>query len=118
QCAPAPRDSNSSRSESSEWVRKIEQREPIPYPTLRRTSSEVRNGSSKTVRAGINGEKKLIYRVTTRQDEEVQRELIASQIVKQPVPEVLIVGSRSAQISRGNLPSRGYFSGRKTFTMI
>ncbi len=116
--APYPKDSNSSRSEaassgsSRETVTQIEQREPIPYPTLRRTSSELRGGSSKTVRAGINGEKKLTYKVYKQDDEEVRRELVSSKIVKNPVPEVIAMGHR------GNLPSRGYFSGRKTFEMI
>jgi len=110
--APAPADSNSSRSDAQETMQKIEQREPIPYPTLRRNSSELRSGTSKTVRTGINGEKKVIYRVFLKDGEEVRREAVSSQILKKPVPEIVAIGRR------GSLPSRGYFSGRKVLTMI
>lgn len=97
---------------TTKTVRRIEQREPIPYPTLRRNSSELRGGTSKTVRAGINGEKKVIYKVFYEDDKEVQREVLSTKILKKPVPEIVVVGSR------GRLPSRGYFSGRKVLTMI
>ena len=120
--APKSKDSNSSRPEAAasgpsrestrETTTEVEQREPIPYPTLRRMSSELRSGSSKTVRAGINGEKRVTYRVFKQDDEEVRREVLSSKIVKSPVPEVIAMGQR------GSLPSRGYFSGRKTFEMI
>jgi 3D (Asp-Asp-Asp) domain-containing protein len=106
-----PDDSNSSRSEAV-IVKQIEQREPIPYPTLRKSSSELRSGTSKTVRAGINGEKQLVYRVTLNGENEVKRELISSKVAKKPVPEILAIGHR------GFLASRGYFSGRKSINMI
>lgn len=109
--APVAADS-SGRSEAPETARKIEQREPIPYPTLRRSSTELRNGTSKTVRAGINGIKQTIYRVTLKDEEEVRRELVSSKVLRKPVPEIVAIGNR------GNLPSRGYFSGRKVLTMV
>lgn len=97
---------------TTKTVRRIEQREPIPYPTLRRNSSELRGGTSKTVRAGINGEKKVIYKVFYEDDKEVRREVVSAKVLKKPVPEIVVVGSR------GSLPSRGYYSGRKVLTMI
>lgn len=110
--APQSPGSTSSRSESAETVKKIEQREPIPYPTLRRSSSELRNGTSKTVRAGINGEKQIIYRVTYIGDREVRREVVSQKILRKPVPEIVVIGRRSY------VASRGFFSGRKVLTMI
>ena len=115
--APGPTDRNGSRSEATEpvkqeTVKRIEQREPIPYPTLRKSSSELRSGTSRTVRAGIDGERRKVYRVTYKEDEEVRRELESSRIVRRPVTEVVAFGRR------GSLPSRGYFSGRRTLTMI
>src|SRR5947207_2586665 len=94
--APNPPDSNSSRSAVGTTAKQIEQREPIPYPTLRRISSDLRSGSSKTVRAGINGEKKSVYRVILREEEEIKRELISSKIIKNPVPEMIAVGQRGS----------------------
>ena len=107
-----PDDSNSGRSEITSVVKQIELSEPIPYPTLRKSSSELRSGTSKTVRAGINGEKQLTYRVTLNGENEVKRELVSSKVVKKPVPEILAIGQR------GFLASRGYFSGRKSISMI
>jgi len=109
---PVYADSISSRSESPSTAKTIEQREPIPYPTLRRSSSELRSGSSKTVRTGINGVKQVTYKVYYRGDAEDRREAVSSRVLKKPVPEVIAVGRRSS------LPSRGYFSGRKVFPMI
>jgi 3D (Asp-Asp-Asp) domain-containing protein len=124
--ASAQTDGNSSRPNSAksetpapatpvngaaEEVKEVVQREPIPYPTLRKSSSELRSGSSKTVRAGINGEKKITYRVTYRDGVEVRREAVSTKVVKNPVPEVVAVGYRTT------LASRGYLSGRKMFVM-
>ena len=92
----------------------VEQREPIPFPTIRRSSSELRYGSSKTVRAGINGEKQVKYRVFSINGKEVSREAVSSKIVKKPVEEVVAVGQKFKQFaSRG-----GYFSGKKVITMV
>ncbi len=121
--AAAQTDSNSSRLNSaksdkpalaaavSEEVKEVVQREPIPYPTLRKSSSELRSGSSKTVRAGINGEKKITYRVTLKDGVEIRRETVTTKTLKNPVPEVITVGSRTT------LASRGYLSGRKMIVM-
>ena len=104
-------DSSGGRSDSATMVKTIEQSEPIPYPTLRKSSTELRSGTNKTVRAGINGEKKQVYRVTLQDSVEIKRELVSSKVVKKPIPEVLAIGQR------GFLASRGYFSGRRVLTM-
>jgi 3D (Asp-Asp-Asp) domain-containing protein len=119
--ASAQTDSNSSRLNSaksdkaapavSEEVKEVVQREPIPYPTLRKSSSELRSGSSKTVRAGINGEKQVTFRISYKDGVEVRREAVSTKTIKNPVPEVVAVGSRTT------LASRGYLSGRKMIVM-
>ncbi len=109
--APKPDDSNSVRLESPITVKQAEQREPIPYPTLRKSSSELRSGTSKTVRNGINGEKLVIYRVTFKGEEEIKRDSVSSKVLKKPTPEILAIGQRT------QLASRGYFSGRRSMIM-
>jgi 3D (Asp-Asp-Asp) domain-containing protein len=118
-------DSESSRSDSSTKplseavpesgasVKVIAQREPIPHPTLRKSSSELRSGTSKTVRAGINGEKQVNYRVFFKDGTEVRRETISTKVLRNPVPEIVKVGQLKQFASRG-----GYFSGRKVLSMI
>lgn len=112
QNAPAAADDPTTLPDIRETVRTLIQREPIPFPTVTKPGLDLRAGTSKVLRAGRNGEKQIIFRVYYRGETEVRRELVSSKIIKKPVPEVVAVGRR------GNLPSRGYFSGRKTLVMI
>lgn len=109
---PDAPDRNSSRPETPVTEKKVEQREPIPYPTLRRSSSELRSGTSKTVRAGVNGEKLNTYRLYLRDGVEAKRELLSTKVVRKPVPEIVAYGRRGDLASRG-----GYYGGRKVITM-
>ncbi len=94
-------------------ARSITQREPIPFSTVRKANAQLRSGSSRTVQNGVNGEKEVVFKVTTRMDGvELHRDKVAERIVKKPVTEVIQEGQR------GSLPSRGYFSGRRMLTMI
>jgi len=94
-------------------ARKVVQREPIPYPTLRKPTSQLRSGTYRTVHEGTNGEKEVVYRVYSRTDGvELRREIVSARVIKKPVAEVIEEG-RSLQ-----LPSRGYFSGRRIVTMV
>jgi 3D (Asp-Asp-Asp) domain-containing protein len=116
----APRQTNSSHSvaplqaepASVSAARQVVQREPIPYSTLRKATSQLRSGTYRTVREGINGEKEIVYRVYFRVDNvELRREVVSTRIMKKPVPAIVEEG-RSIQ-----LPSRGYFSGRRVVLM-
>jgi 3D (Asp-Asp-Asp) domain-containing protein len=103
----------SSGTETVPAVRKVVRREPIPYSTLRKPTSQLRSGTSRTVRIGTNGEKEITYRVYSRPDGvELRREVASSRTIKQPVAEVIEVGRRTAP-----LPSRGYFGGRRVVIM-
>jgi 3D (Asp-Asp-Asp) domain-containing protein len=117
----APHQTNSNHSTSTSATgqtpvpaaRKVVQREPIPYPTLRKPTSQLRSGTYRTVHEGSNGEKEVVYRVYSRTDGvELRREVESTRIIKKPVAEVIEEG-RSAQ-----LPSRGYFSGRRVVLMV
>jgi len=90
----------------------VVQREPIPYSTLRKPTSQLRSGTSRTVRNGSNGEKEVVYRVTYRTDGvELRREVVSSHLIKQPATEVVEIGRAVT------LASRGYFSGRRVVLM-
>jgi len=94
----------------------VKVKEPIPYKTTRKPTSELREGSSKTVQAGANGYNIASYRVTYRDGDEVSRELLGRKLGKKPIAEVIHVGT--APVSRGRLASRGYYAGRRVVTMI
>jgi 3D (Asp-Asp-Asp) domain-containing protein len=94
-------------------TQKLVLREPIPYTTLRKATSQLRSGTSRTVQSGKNGEKESTYQVYTRPDGvELRREIVHSRILKQSRPEIIEEGRQEA------LPSRGYFSGRRVVTMV
>lgn len=92
---------------------KITLREPIPYSTLRKATSQLRSGTSRTTKKGVNGEKEVVYHVFSRPDgSELRREKLSEKVTKKSISEVREEGSLKS------LPSRGYFSGRRTVTMI
>ncbi len=115
----APRDTDSNKGTTategnpSLAVHTVVQREPIPYTTLRKTTSQLRSGSSRTIRNGINGAKEIVYRIYTRTDGvEVRREVVSTRTLKKAQPEIVEEGQRTS------LPYRGYFSGRRVVTMV
>ena len=110
--------SAASETATAATTRKTTLREPIPYTTTRKTTTELRSGSARIVRRGANGAKEITYRITIRPDgAETRRELIASRIVKQPIAEIREEGARSALPARGGF-NRGYRSGHRMVIMI
>jgi 3D (Asp-Asp-Asp) domain-containing protein len=94
-------------------ARSVVQREPIPYSTLRKPTSQLRSGTSRTVHNGENGEKEVVYQVYYRADGvELRREVVSTRVIKKPVTEVVEIG-RAAMLA-----SRGYFSGRRVILMV
>lgn len=104
---------NKALSPSVPAAQKVTVREPIPYPTLRKVTSQLRNGTSRTLQKGANGEKVTVYRVYSRADGvELKREKLNSRTSKQPVPAIVEVGIQSALPSRG-----GYRAGHRSMRM-
>ncbi len=102
-----------SASTAAPAAKKLVLREPIPYTTLRKASSQLRSGTSRTVQNGFNGEKASTYEVYYRPDGvELRREIVATRILKHSRPEIIEEGQQMS------LPSRGYFSGRRVVTMV
>jgi 3D (Asp-Asp-Asp) domain-containing protein len=122
----APQETDRKRSTGAETpvvsevpaVKKLVQREPIPYPTLRKTTTQLRSGTSRTLQNGVNGEKEITYRVYSRTDGvELRREVVATRVLKKATPERIEEGAKTP-MSRGTLPSRrGYSSGRRVVIM-
>jgi len=108
-------DSPETSTTSTLTVKEIVQRESIPYTTLRKSSAELRSGTSKTVQTGKNGEKQVKYKVYSQGDEEVRREAVSSKVLRKPVQEIVKVGTSAPKrfASRG-----GYFGGGKVVSMI
>ena len=70
--------------------------EEIPFETI---TKDVSNGSGLTtnqiIQAGKNGEKKITYKVTYKNDVEISRQEISSEIIKEPVNKIVQVQTKS-----------------------
>lgn len=70
--------------------------EEIPFETI---TKDVSNGSENTsnriIQSGKNGEKKITYKVTYKNDVEILREEISSEIIKEPVNKIVQVQTKT-----------------------
>lgn len=70
--------------------------EEIPFETI---TKDISNGTglttNKIIQAGQNGEKKVIYKVTYKNDVEVSRQEISSEIIKEPVNKIVQVQTKT-----------------------
>lgn len=70
--------------------------EEIPFETI---TKDVSNGSNltinKIIQSGKNGEKKVTYKVTYKNDVEISRQEISSEIIKEPVNKIVQVQTKA-----------------------
>lgn len=75
--------------------------EEIPFETI---TKDVSNGSVLTtnqiIQAGKNGQRKITYKVTYKDDIEISREEISSEIIQEPVNKIVQVQTKSIVTSR------------------
>lgn len=69
--------------------------EEIPFETI---TKDVSNGSgtttNKIIQSGRNGQKKVTYKITYKNDVEISREEISSEIIKEPVNKIVQVQTK------------------------
>lgn len=75
----------------------------IPFATV---TKDVSNGSASTrnaiIQQGKNGERKVTYKVTYKDEVEISREELSSEIIKEPVDKIVQVQTKSLITSRGS----------------
>lgn len=91
-------------------VEKIEViEESIPYETV---TKDVSGGSSSTknkvLQEGVEGKKKVTYKVKYQNDEEIERTQISEEVIQEPINKIIqvtsnVVSSRSESTSRGTV---------------
>lgn len=74
--------------------------EEVDYRIIRRQDPELEVGTSRIIQYGRKGLKRTEYEVTYEDGREVKREVIKEEIVREPVPEVVVVGALR-EVSRG-----------------
>ena len=87
--------------------------EEIPFETI---TKDVSNGSTTTrnaiIQQGKNGQKKVTYKVSYKDDIEIFREELSSEIIKEPVNKIVQIQTRSTIISRGSYSRTTGISGQ------
>ncbi len=66
----------------------------LPYQEERRETDELLRGRTRVVVEGAEGLRRDVYAVRVVDGEDVSRELVASEVVREPVTEVVEVGTR------------------------
>ena len=72
----------------------IIEKEAIKYTTVKKDDNTLDKGKTKVQTAGQNGILELSYLVTREDGDEVSRKLIKTETTKEPVTEILLVGTR------------------------
>lgn len=87
--------------------------EEIPFETI---TKDVSNGSSTTrnaiIQYGKKGEKKVTYKVTYKNDEEILREELSSEVIKEPVDKIVQIQTKSVITSRNSYSRTSGVSGQ------
>jgi len=74
--------------------------EELDYRIVRRNDPQLEKGIARLVQRGQKGIRQTEYRVTYEDGREVKRELISQRVLKEPVAEIVAVGTL-AEVSRG-----------------
>lgn len=70
----------------------VTEKEPIDFKTIQKEDIDLEKGQTRIEQKGIKGEKTVIYIVKRVDGEEVSRTKKSSEITKDPVNEILIIG--------------------------
>lgn len=82
-------------------VKEVKEINYINFETLRTFSRDQRHGSKTTVQEGVKGEKEVTYKVTFENGKQVSKIPLSSNLIKEPKPCVVSIGSRGQYTSRG-----------------
>ena len=75
----------------------IEETQTVAYPTETKKTSSLKKGKTKIKQKGQEGEKKLVYEVTYVDGKETKKELQEEIIIKEPVTEVILKGTKTSK---------------------
>lgn len=73
----------------------------IPYRTERRETSTLELGLEQIVQAGVNGLKEVQSRITYENGKITRRQVLAEQILTEPVAKMVAVGTSGTTVTRG-----------------
>lgn len=74
--------------------------EAIAYDVSVSESSDLDKGTKEIKQDGVEGEKEVVYEVVYKDGKEVSRNIKATKVVKESIPEIVVQGTRQAFASR------------------
>lgn len=77
-------------------VSEVTETEPVSYTTKKQYDKTMQRGKTVVKQKGVNGEKAVCYSVTAKNGEIISKEKISDSITKEPVTEIIVIGSKSA----------------------
>jgi len=80
----------------------VEEIHYIDYAKEEKSNASMTRGTTKVIQAGKQGEKTATYIIKYKDDTEVARKLICEEISKEPVSEIVDVGTAIPTVSRAN----------------
>ena len=78
-------------------TRTVTEVQTIPHGTRKVNDSSLPKGTTKVRTAGVDGQKTVTYKVTYLDGQETGRTVVSELVTKQPVTEVIAVGTKSTQ---------------------
>jgi resuscitation-promoting factor RpfB len=78
-------------------TRTVTETQAIPYSTTRVNDSSLPKGTTKVRTHGVNGVRTLTYTVTLTNGVQTSKTLLNQQVTKQPVTQVVAVGTKATQ---------------------
>ncbi len=99
--------------------KEVTEKEQVDFETKEEYSSSMYQGESQVTQEGVKGEKEVVYKVKYVDSKEVSREKISEKIIKEPVDQIVTVGTQEQatekqEVSRVQYPncddpSHGYY---------
>lgn len=94
-------------------IKTVTETETISYDTETISDSDLEVGETRTETTGVDGEKSVTYEVTYVNGEAQSKTEVSSTVTKEPVTEVIYVGTKTASVSSNGVESyNGYTLGQ------
>lgn len=79
--------------------------ESIPYSSRTIVNKQMTKGTTNVTQSGVNGENRLVYKVTYRGNDEIKRELLRTEVTKKPVEQITTEGTYEAPPQKQSIRS-------------
>ena len=105
--APVSEESQEIASGEAVLYKEVTVDEPVNFNTVKKLNPSLEAGDTRTVREGVQGEKKATYRVKYEKGVEVSRELVFELVTAAPIDKIVEYGnkfaSKDAPVNTGKL---------------